>query len=287
MRMSSSCVRKLRIYRIGLQRMVALALLMVSLIAALPVWAQTFDEAKATYEHGDYAIAFESFRALAEQGDADAQYNLGLMDKKGVGVPQDDLEAARLWRQAAEQGHAEAQCNLGVMYDEGRGVLEDAKEAVRWFRQAAEQGLAEAQFNLGLMYAQGRGVMEDAGEAIRWYRQAAEQGHAEAQYKLGVMYQGGLKLPNIVAVSPTQYKLVYAEGRGMPEDAGEAVRWFRQAAEQGLAEAQYKLGVMYAEGRGVPEDAEEAVRWFRQAAEQDHAKAQWWLRLRGLVEDDP
>ncbi|MXX10919.1 MAG: SEL1-like repeat protein [Nitrospira sp. SB0675_bin_23] len=44
---------------------------------------------------------------------------------------------------------------------------------------------------------------------------------------------------------------------------------------------------MYAQGRGVPEDAAEAVRWFRRAAEQDHARAQWWLRLRGLVENDP
>ena len=54
------------------------------------------------------------------------------------------------WRQAAEQGHAEAQYNLGVCYEKGEGVAQDSSEAVKWFRQAAEQGVAEAQFWLGV-----------------------------------------------------------------------------------------------------------------------------------------
>ena len=64
-------------------------------------------------------------------------------------------------RQEAEQGDAGAQIELGVMYSSGQDVPEDAAEAVRWFRLAAEQGNAIAQANLGLMYASGRGVPED------------------------------------------------------------------------------------------------------------------------------
>ena len=64
----------------------------------------------------------DSLKAAAEQGDADAQFNLGLMYDAGEGVPQNYTEAARWFRMAAEQGFADAQLNLGYMYDTGRGV---------------------------------------------------------------------------------------------------------------------------------------------------------------------
>ena len=94
-------------------------------------------------------------------------------------------------RAPAEQGDAEAQFNLGVRYDNGRGVRQDDSEAVRWYRLAADQGHAVAQFNLGVMYANGRGVPQDDTEAVLWYRLAADRGDADAQNNLGVMYQTG------------------------------------------------------------------------------------------------
>ncbi len=114
----------------------------------------------------------EALRALAEQGDATAQYTLGNMYADGEGVPEDLVEAVRWYRLAAEQGGAEAQYNLGVlylgiMYEDGRGVPEDLVEAVRWFRLAAEQGGAEAQYNLGVLYATGQGVPQDNAEAVQ------------------------------------------------------------------------------------------------------------------------
>ena len=74
----------------------------------------------------------------------------------------DDAEAVRWYRLAAEQGDASAQLDLGVMYATGEGVPQDAAEAVRWFRLAAEQGDASAQFNLGVRYDTGEGVPQDA-----------------------------------------------------------------------------------------------------------------------------
>tara|TARA_R110000765_G_scaffold324976_2_gene416497 strand:+ start:916 stop:1131 length:216 start_codon:yes stop_codon:yes gene_type:complete len=62
------------------------------------------------------------------------------------------IETVSWYRLAAEQGDADAQYNLGIMYDTGRGVPENDAEAVRWYRLAAEQGDANAQFNLGGMY---------------------------------------------------------------------------------------------------------------------------------------
>ena len=147
-------------------------------------------------------------RLAAEQGDADAQNNLGVMYVLGEGVPQDDAEAARWYRLAGEQGDAEAQYNLGDMYQPRHIVPDpqDAAEAVRWYRLAAEQGHARASYNLGSMYAPRRyfasGVPPDASESTRWYRLAgelfrlaAEQGDAEAQGMLGIMYGLGEGVP--------------------------------------------------------------------------------------------
>ena len=69
----------------------------------------------------------------------------------------------------------------------------------------------------------------------------------------------------------------YYSGTGVERDFAEAVKWWRQAAEQGYAGAQYNLGVCYEKGEGVAQDSSEAVKWFRQAAEQGVAEAQFWL----------
>ena len=63
-------------------------------------------------------------------------------------------------------------------------------------------------------------------------------------------------------------------GQGVPQDDKEAMKWWRLAAEQGIARAQYNLGVMYRKGRGVPQNDETAMKWYRLAAKQGHAGAQ-------------
>ena len=75
----------------------------------------------------------------------------------------------------------------------------------------------------------------------------------------------------------TQFgRLLYA-GKGVAKDQAEAVKWFRKAAEQNYAQAQYNLGVCYTHGEGVAKDPVEAVKWYRKAAEQNLAKAQYNL----------
>ncbi len=93
-----------------------------------PAWAG-LDEGVAAYKRGDYASALREWRPLAKQGNAKAQYNLGVIYRKGQGVPQDDAEAVKLYRKAADQGDAVAQNNIGFMYDNGRGVPQDYAQA--------------------------------------------------------------------------------------------------------------------------------------------------------------
>ena len=71
-------------------------------------------------------------------------------------------------RAVAEQGDATAQLNLGVRYANGEGVPQDYAEAVRWYRLAADQGLAGAQNNLGVKYRNGEGTPQDFVEAHMW-----------------------------------------------------------------------------------------------------------------------
>ncbi|HGJ9472111.1 TPA: tetratricopeptide repeat protein [Neisseria gonorrhoeae] len=78
--------------------------------------------------------------------------------------------------QAAEQGNAAAQFNLGVMYENGQGVRQDYVQAVQWYRKASEQGDAKAQYNLGLMYYDGRGVRQDLALAQQWLGKACQNG---------------------------------------------------------------------------------------------------------------
>jgi TPR repeat protein len=154
-------------------------LVAVSVQAVSDAAKDAFQQGLAAYNRGDYATALKHWRPLAEQGDAWAQNNLGVMYAKGRGVPQDDKEAIRWFRKAAEQGNANAQAALGVMYEEGRGVPQDFKEAIRWFRKAAEQGDAGAQAMLGIMYEGGRGVPQDKVLAYALYNLSAATGSSD------------------------------------------------------------------------------------------------------------
>ena len=252
---------------------------------------------------------------LAEQGDARAQYNLGVCYYFGEGVEQDYEEAVKWYRKAAEQGYARAQYNLGVCYYNGEGVEQDYEKAVKLYREAAEQGSSSAQCNLGVCYNNGVGVEQDYEEAVKWYRKAVvqeyafgqlegfrscvckgngvEQVYAIAQYYLGMCYYYGegvkqdyeaaVKLyreaaEQGVADAQCELGLCYYFGEGVEQDYEEAVKWYRKAAEQGYASAQYNLGVCYYNGKGVEQDYEEVVKWYRKAAEQGHPRAQYHLK---------
>ncbi len=107
----------------------------------------------------------------------------GGMYHNGQGVPKDYQEAAKWYRQAAEQGDAEAQFNLGEMYHRGQGVPEDDGEAIRWYLLAADQGSLfskYAQYALGEMYSRVKGVKEDLIQAHMWFTLAAAHRHSDA-----------------------------------------------------------------------------------------------------------
>jgi len=122
----------------------------VFLLAALMLfagtaWSSDFQDALAAVDRGDFATALGLWRPMARDGDALAQYN------------------------------------LGVMYRNGLGVQRDYREAMRWYRSAAQQGLPIAQYDLGMMYGLGQGVAQDYVRAHMWLNlSAAAMGHPDA-----------------------------------------------------------------------------------------------------------
>jgi TPR repeat protein len=168
------------------------------------------------------------YRLSAEQGNSNAQDNLGWMYLNGRSVEQSDTQAVHWYRLSAEQGNSKAQVNLGWMYENGRGVEQSDTQAVHWYRLSTEQGNSNAQFNLGVMYRDGSGVEQSDTQAVHWFRLSAEQGDAHGQSGLGWMY---------------------VNGHGVTQSDVQAVHWFRLSSEQGNELARNYLDAMYESGR--------------------------------------
>lgn len=145
------------------------------------LWAQTFDQALGDLAAGRFTAAARVFRTLAEQGNSNAQYNLGLMYSEGQGVSKDEQQAVLWWRKSADQGNAAAQFNLGTSYTNGEGVPKNNQQAFFWYQKSADQGLAEAQNNLGVIYANGHGVPKDLQTASFWFLLAGSKGNQDAR----------------------------------------------------------------------------------------------------------
>ncbi len=103
-------------------------LLIISLLLSLtsfPGWSAERDKGVAAFENGDFTTALKELTPLAEQGDAEAQFNLGYMYRTGEGVPQDDKTAVEWYTLAAEQGLDEANRILILMYLNGEDAPQD------------------------------------------------------------------------------------------------------------------------------------------------------------------
>ena len=264
-------------------------------------------------------IAFNCFRAAAERGYADAQFQLGKMYDSGTAVPKDRNEAVKWFLEAAEQGQAYAQCCLCLFYD----ALPDGENKTKrfqWLHESAENNCAIAQLFLGAFYEEGTIVPKDHTKALQWFRKAASQGTEVLESELDAIAHMRKSSGFSRDVWQTQCRSLYIlgtayhEGRGVEKDDTEALKWFtmaidsgtkktptpeqlesliecvRNEADRNVANAQYYLGELYQRGY-VPEDEKEVVKWFSKAAEQGHAKAQSELGLlyaagEGVTQDD-
>jgi localization factor PodJL len=112
-----------------------------------------------------------------------AQFRLGTLYEKGLGVKKDLNAARKLYLAAAEKGNAKAMHNLAVLYAEGIDGKPDYQVAGQWFRKAADRGVADSQYNLAVLCARGIGVTQNLTEAYKWFALAAQEGDKDAGKK--------------------------------------------------------------------------------------------------------
>jgi len=118
--------------------LIILAILAIALaLFLIPRGTPAFERGVNAYERGDYAEAARIWRPLAEDGRADAQFQMGNLYRGGLGTERDYAEAARWYRKAARRGNAMAQFDLGHFYQHGWGVAADPARAYKWYRLAS------------------------------------------------------------------------------------------------------------------------------------------------------
>ena len=146
--------------------------------------------------------------ARAEQGDAEAQLQLGMRFAEGDGVIQNDKEAAK-------QGLAEAEYQYGLALLRGRGVVQDYKAAFSWIEKPAQRGYARAQYSLGELYRYGTGTAPDKARAYLWFNLAAAQGvDAAAKARDSLVWQ--LKPEQIAAMQEEARRMSHAMSSSVP-----------------------------------------------------------------------
>jgi hypothetical protein len=136
------------------------------------------------------APAVDLFRRAAGRGNVDAQYNLGVCLRRGLGIEQNTAEAERAYRAAAEKGHRSAQLALGSLVAQTATREEQWREAAHWYRLAADGGHPAAMLSLGQLHESGRGVAADREAALALYRQALSAGLDEAAGEIQRMQPG-------------------------------------------------------------------------------------------------
>ena len=136
-------------------------LVFTGLLLVIGVHAGALEDGHTAFDAKHYKQAYTLWKPLAQRGDADAQYNLGLLYMNGLGVEKNDRMALMWFIRAGQQGLADAQYNAGVMFYLGKGVYPSYITAVKWWQLAAEKDHANAENNLAVMYGNGQGVQKN------------------------------------------------------------------------------------------------------------------------------
>ncbi|RHZ45078.1 hypothetical protein Glove_692g54 [Diversispora epigaea] len=206
----------------------------------------------------DEEKAFQWYLKSAEGGNSLGQYNIGNCYSNGIGTTKDEVKAFQWYLKSAEGGDSDAQFNLGRFYSNGIGTVKDKKKAFQWYMKSAERGDSGAQLNLGYCYENGTGITKDEEKAFQWYMKSAEGGNSLGQFNIGSCYSNGI---------------------GTKIDEVKAFQWYLKSAEGGDSDAQFNLGRFYSNGIGTIKDKKKAFQWYMKSAEGGDSDAQFNLGL--------
>ncbi|MFZ2155892.1 MAG: tetratricopeptide repeat protein [Bradyrhizobium sp.] len=155
--------------------------------------------------HANEADSFNAMVALANKGNAEAQYHVGMMHNNGIGTQQDPRQAFEWFQKSAASNDPLGAYKLGCYYDgQGAGIVtSDSNEALKYKLVAAKAGYALAQADVANMYDR-QGNPE---EALKWLKMAGDQGYPRALYRLSMAYSAGKGAPRDLSLSYAYFKL--------------------------------------------------------------------------------
>jgi len=206
-------------------------------------------------------------------------------------TPGDKLTLEFLFAEAEETAETESGPRMQDQYEEGMKLFEDRKykEALKTLTPVAESGHVDAMRKVAEINERGLGMwFSDSTEAMKWYRKAAELGDAESAGKVAKAIDDGdtkgtakemmdfylmaasLNQADVLYRISTLYKNGYKEIR---QDDAKSLDYLRQAAELGLPDAMFDLGIRYEKGDGVVSNVQKALEWINKAADAGHDKA--------------
>lgn len=207
-------------------------------------------------------LSYSKLGALARSGDAEAQFMLGRIYEKGLGVEINHKRSCYWYRKATKNSHLNAMYNLAQKYKRGEGVVKDLDVAFELIKSAAKLGSAHAQYNLAVNAYEERSDKKLLSEAFDLLKKSAESGDSLAQYNLGRYY-------------------LYDKGDRGIQSYKKARYWYEKSANSNNLDAQYGICYLYDRGLGVQRDMKVARSWCSKAAKEKHIDS---LLLMGLWE---
>ncbi|HEY5604127.1 MAG TPA: tetratricopeptide repeat protein [Gammaproteobacteria bacterium] len=241
-------------------------LCITAIFCAVVSWnaqADSYDDGLMAFVHGDFRQAEQHFNSAASAGDNGARHMLARMHTESKGAAPDAQQAFKWYLQAAQDGMAQAQFELAERYFNGNGTRRDLAQAFHWYQTAAQQNHHIATERLAYFYETGQVVNRDAGYAQRLYNIAASEYDVFAQ-------KGDAAAQNTLAG-------MYENAKGVKADNAMALFWYKKAALQDYALAQYNIGRLLMEHASSERTVAEAAYWLDLAAAQGLREAETML----------
>ncbi len=251
----------------GRRRVVAAPLALIAILTIFPLPPTHSDP--TTFEDKE---TFDELERRADNGDADAQYRIGVYLYNTAPVPMNRKIAEHWFTLAVRQGSGAAAYSLArLVAPTSQSTSEDQAKAAKFFERSLELGYPVAQYSKAAGYERGNGRERNLSEAYRWYLKAAEQNYPEAQMALANLY---------------------ATGRGVARDEAKANKLYQQATEtyleaalKGDGLAQNMLAVIYEVGLGTVKNTTLAGEWFAKSSASKKSAIQREI-LRDTIDDE-
>lgn len=246
----------------NLNRLCAVLFILFSVICS---GSADFSEGKKAYDTKRYEDALKEFLPLAEKGNPEAQFYIGVLYYYGYAVSQDWQLAFEWFEKAARQKDVRGLYQASLLILNQKVRQDDQAQALMWLSEAAEGNYVPAQATLGYLYLLGNKIAKDCRRAKNLLEAAAFANDVSAQKYLFRYYSEG-------ACQDVNYPL--------------ALMWLKKAADAGDEQAIYDLGVKYLLGVGMDPDWEQAQFWFQKSVNLGNKRAIDIMDMYGLKRNE-